>query len=330
MKYVFGPVPSRRLGQSLGIDPVPLKTCNWNCVYCQLGRTAPLTLVRGKYVPGRALLADVEEALAVSKPGEIDWVTFVGSGEPTLHSSLGWMIRRVKVHTSLPVAVITNGSLLFLPKVRDELSAADAVMPTLDAGNAWLYRQINRAAPRFTFDHLVEGIFTFRREYYGKLWIEVMLIQGINDTPEVLQELAQIMEKIQPDLVHITLPVRPPVESWVRPADDSGLQRAEQILGRVVPVSIPVASEVKATRLGDLEETILSVITRHPMHEDELHILLSQWSAGEVRAALAFLDDRNKIQMMEQDGRIFWRAARIYNAPGHQLGPNQQGQQTKE
>jgi wyosine [tRNA(Phe)-imidazoG37] synthetase (radical SAM superfamily) len=305
MKYVFGPVPSRRLGKSLGIDPVPLKTCNWNCVYCQLGRTAPLTLERGDYLPREAILADLEKTLESLLPGDADWITFVGSGEPTLHSSLGWMIRQVKARTRLPVAVITNGSLLFLSEVRQELSAADAVMPTLDAGNAWLYRHINRAAPRFSFDRLVEGLFLFRKKYTGKLWIETMLIHGMNDGENVLQEIAFILGRIQPDLVHITLPVRPPAEAGIRPADASGLERARRILGGVVPISIPVAAEAQAARLGNLAEIILSIVTRHPMQEDELNILLNRWSVEEISAVIRDLVERKQVITKERDGLVF-------------------------
>jgi wyosine [tRNA(Phe)-imidazoG37] synthetase (radical SAM superfamily) len=309
MKYVFGPVPSRRLGQSLGIDTIPLKTCNWNCVYCQLGRSVPLTSERGEYFPRADILAEVKQELAAHQTGEIDWVTFVGSGEPTLHSGIGWLIRQVKALTNLPVAVITNGSLLYLPEVCIELSTADAILPTLDAGNTWLYRQINRAAPRFTFDRLVEGLYLFRQTYSGKLWIEIMLIQGMNDTEEALQEIAQILNHIQPDQVHITLPVRPPAEAWVRPADETGLQRAEKILGKVVHLSTPAASETRAVRMGDLAKTVLSVVTRHPMQEKELFILLSRWSAEEVRAVLEDLADRHEVQTVERGGRSFWSAA---------------------
>jgi len=309
MKYIFGPVSSRRLGRSLGIDTIPLKTCNWNCVYCQLGRSVPLTFERGEYVPRHDLLEETRQVLEASRPGDIDWVTFVGSGEPTLHAGLGWMIRQVKALTDLPVAVITNGSLLYLPEVRDELSAADAVLPTLDAGNAWLYRQINRPAPRFTFSRLFKGLYLFRQTYPGKLWIELMLIQGMNDTEEALQELAILLDYIQPDQVHITLPVRPPAEAWVRPSDESGLRRAEEILGKVVPLSTPVASEARAMRVGDLAETVLSVVTRHPMQEEELLILLSRWSADEVHAALDDLAGRREIQAVERDGQRFWSAA---------------------
>jgi len=178
MKYVFGPVPSRRLGQSLGIDTIPLKTCNWNCVYCQLGRTKPLINERKEYFPPDDILTEVRQALDAHQPGEIDWVTFVGSGEPMLHSGMGYLIRKVKDMTDLPVAVITNGSLLYQPEVRQELLPADAVLPTLDAGTPGLYRHINRPHADLTFDRLLAGLIDFRREYRGKLWVEVMLEPG--------------------------------------------------------------------------------------------------------------------------------------------------------
>jgi len=309
MKYVFGPVPSRRLGKSLGIDPIPLKTCNWNCVYCQLGRSVPLTLERAEYVPRQDLIIEVEQALAAQKPGEVDWVTFVGSGEPTLHASLGWMIRQVKKCTDLPVAVITNGSLLYLPEVREEISAADAILPTLDAGNARLYKQINRAAPRFSYEHHVEGLNLFRQEYSGKLWMEVMLVQGMNDTPEALRELAQVLQTIDPDQVQITLPLRPPCEAWVRPADAAGVQQAADILGAAVSVAIPDSSQAQAARIGDLADTILSVVTRHPMRAVELQLLLSRWSAVEVQEAIRKLENQHQIQTVERGGHSFLSAA---------------------
>jgi wyosine [tRNA(Phe)-imidazoG37] synthetase (radical SAM superfamily) len=194
MNYVFGPVPTRRLGQSLGVDPVPLKTCNWNCVYCQLGRTRRLTHERKIFFPPEEIVSQVQHSLDAHQPGDIDWITFVGSGETTLHSDLGLMIRQVKSLSQLPVAVITNGSLLYLPEVRDELSAADAVLPSLDAGNSHLYRKINRPHPESSFERLVEGMTAFQKDYNGKFWVEVMLVQGQNDTEEALREIAQQMD----------------------------------------------------------------------------------------------------------------------------------------
>jgi wyosine [tRNA(Phe)-imidazoG37] synthetase (radical SAM superfamily) len=169
MKYVYGPVPSRRLGQSLGIDPIPLKTCNWNCVYCQLGRTKPVTNTRACHFPPEVIVEQVKQALNTHKRGEIDWVTFVGSGEPTLHIDIGWMIREVKAFTNLPVAVITNGTLLYQPMVREELAAADAVLPSMDAGTAELYRKINRPHPEITFERHLEGLICIQSGKQGEI-----------------------------------------------------------------------------------------------------------------------------------------------------------------
>lgn len=309
MKYVFGPVPSRRLGQSLGIDPVPLKTCNWNCVYCQLGRSVPLTNEQREYYPREDMLVEIEQALAAHKPGEIDWVTFVGSGETTLHASLGWLIREVKALTSLPVAVITNGSLLYLPEMRLELSPADAVLPSLDAGNAILYRKINRPHPEVNFMRLVEGLIAFRSEYQGKLWVEVMLIRDLNDTEPALLEIAAALERIQPDEVHILLPDRPPAETWVQPPGKDGLLRARAILGNIARVIHPASGSFDLSGAESLVDAVVGIITRHPMREEELVETLKHYSPTEVVITLSALEKSGRAQVVERYGTRFWSAA---------------------
>lgn len=308
MKHVFGPVPSRRLGQSLGIDPVPLKTCNWNCVYCQLGRSVPLTNKRQEYFPPEDIIAEVEQALASQKPGKIDWVTFVGSGETTLHSGIGWMIRQVKLLTELPVAVITNGSLLYLSEVREELSVADAVLPTLDAGSAKLYRQINRPHPEITFDRLVNGYIAFRKEYSGRLLLEVMLIQGLNDTPQELWDIAKILPRIKPDSVQITLPTRPPAEPWVQPPHEESLLQAVAILGNSAEVMHPAHGSFDLGGCDNLVDAVLGIITRHPMRQEELERTLVGWSPQHVSQTLKDLADSGQAQVVERYGARFWTA----------------------
>ena len=309
MDYVFGPVPSRRLGRSLGIDPIALKTCNWNCVYCQLGRTAPLTGERGNYTPAGQIVEEVHRALETHWSGEVDWVTFVGSGEPTLHESLGWMIRQVKALTSTPVAVITNGSLLYRPEVREELSVADAVLPSLDAGTDSLYRAINRPHPTFTFDRLVDGLAEFRHGYTGKLWIEVMLVKQLNDNEAALKDLAAVLSRIEPDEVHISLPLRPPAEPWVEPADLDGLARASSILGTIARVLPPIPEGVDLSASEDLVDAVISVISRHPMGEEELVRTLEQWKPADVREILSRLGVSGRAQVVTRFGRRFWSAS---------------------
>lgn len=309
MNYVFGPVPSRRLGKSLGIDPIPLKTCNWNCVYCQLGRTRPLTNLRREYAPRQDILGEIQQTLAAAQPGEIDWITFVGSGEPTLHSGLGWLIRQVKSLTDLPVAVITNGSLLNLPAVRAELVLADAVLPSLDAGNSQLYHKINRPWPKCTYEAHLNGLTTFRQEYAGSLWLEVMLVKDLNDTEEALQEIAGALKLIAADQVHLMLPTRPPAESWVMPTNEVGLQRAEDILGEVVHVIQPHHEQVTTSSACPLEAAIMGIITRHPMRTDELCAALGNWSQVEVQQTLERLLRVGKAKRVSRYGQHFWSAA---------------------
>jgi wyosine [tRNA(Phe)-imidazoG37] synthetase (radical SAM superfamily) len=270
--------------------------------------------MRREYIPSQDILNEIQQALAKHQPGEIDWITFVGSGEPTLHSELGWLIQQVKKLTDLPVAVITNGALLYLPKVRTELTAADAVLPSLDAGNPRLYRKINRPWPKFTFERLVEGLVTFRQEYIGKLWIEVMLLRGVNDTDEALKEIAPAISEIRPDQVHLLLPVRPPAESWVQPADETGLQRAQAILGKVTHVVQPVVVQTVSHNTDDLESAILGIITRHPMREEELCAALGRWSPGEIKQVLDKFQSAQKAKWVIRHGKQFWSAAGAYYA----------------
>lgn len=316
INQVFGPVPTRRLGQSLGIDPVPLKTCNWNCVYCQLGRTQLLKTERRDLFDVEEFLDSVRAVLESHTPGDIDWVTFVGSGETTLNSRLGEMIQGVKALTDLPVAVITNGSLLFLPEVRDALVAADAVLPSLDAGNAVLYRRINRPHPDLTFESLTDGLITFRKMYEKQYWIEVMLIEGMNDSEEALSEIADWLEMMAPDQVHIVKPTRPPAETWVQPPCEESLLRAHAILGEVATIMMPAIGSFDLRSDDNLVDAILSIITRHPMKESELVDALVIWSPGEVQQTLQKLLSSGKVQIVTRLGVRFWSASDAHYGHG--------------
>jgi wyosine [tRNA(Phe)-imidazoG37] synthetase (radical SAM superfamily) len=303
---VFGPVQSRRLGKSLGIDPVPLKTCNWNCVYCQLGRSRPLVGERAEYVPTPEILDEARQALARIGRPDIEWVTFVGSGETTLHINLGTLIRNVREFTEAPIAVITNGSFLFSPQVRQDLRVADAVLPALDAGSPERYRQINRPHPYFTFDRHINGLIEFRQEFAGSLWLEVMMLQGVNDDERALLDLRHVIDRIQPDRVHLAVPFRPPAESWVRPAGEEGLMRARAILGDVATVMHPAEGQRMSAGEGGLREAIMGVITRHPMRLEELKRMLEDQEGGQVECALQLLAEEGRAEVVERLGACFW------------------------
>lgn len=309
MKHVYGPVPSRRLGRSLGIDPIPLKTCNCNCVYCQLGRTTPLVSKRRNYFPPDEIMAQVRAALEAHQPGVIDWITFVGSGEPTLHSGLGLMIRQVKALSDIPVAVITNGTLLHRSDVRRELMAADAVMPSLDAGCSLLHRAINRPHPRLDYHRIVDGLIAFRRAWRGQLWVEVMLIKDLNDSETALRAIASALNRIAPDEIHLSLPTRPPAECWVLPADEEGLMRATAILGESARVIHPVQGDFDLSGYDNVIDAVVAVISRHPMREEELVSNLTRWAPDKVSSALEELAAGGRAQVVTRLGHRFWAAA---------------------
>ena len=270
--------------------------------------------LRAEYFPREAMLAEIKETLKSHKKSEIDWITFVGSGEPTLHSSLGWLIAEVKKLTEIPVAVITNGSLLYLPEVRQELLLADAVMPTLDAGDAETYKKINRPMGQFTFKRLVDGMIAFRKEYTGKLWVEIMLIKGINDSLSTLNLLAETLKQIQPDEVHINLPTRPPAEPWVAPPDDEGLLRATAILGDIAKIVTPIQGDFDLSGYENITDAIVGIVTRHPMRENQLIQTLTRWSPDEVNETLSSLTQDGRIQVITRYGVRFWSVTQAHYA----------------
>jgi hypothetical protein len=228
---------------------------------------------------------------------------------PALHANIGWLIRQVKKITDLPVAVITNGALLYLPEVRQDLMVADAVLPSLDAGTAKLYRQINRPHPEITFERLLEGLTDFQKEYTGKLWIEVMLIRDLNDTEEALRAIAEALHKIGPDEVHINLPTRPPVETWVQPPNDEGLMRASAILGDIAQVVHPAEGTFDLSGYDNVLDAIIGIITRHPMRQVQFEKTLAQWAPKQVVQSLAELEASGRAQVVERYGIRFWSAS---------------------
>ncbi len=232
MKYIYGPVRSRRLGNSLGISTVPYKVCPFDCVYCQLNKTLTKTDKRRRYVEERVLLAELRDFWR-HKPKEthIDCVTFSGSGEPTLHTGLGRLIRDAKKITGCPVVVLTNGALLTDERVRRDLKDADIVVPSLDAVTQEVFENIDRPLPGLRMEEIIEAMVRFREEFTGAIWVEVMLVRGINDDAAALKEMKKVIDRIRPEKVQLNSPVRPPAHRWVKPATRAALREACRILG---------------------------------------------------------------------------------------------------
>ncbi len=311
MRRVYGPVPSRRLGRSLGVNPIPFKTCNYSCVYCQLGRTTHMTNERRDFFPPEELLNEIKGVLEPEgSEHEIDFVTFIGEGEPTLCKSLGWLISKTKELADIPVAVDTNGSLLYQADVRNELSLADVVMPSLDAGTAGTFRKINRPFRGIAFDAMVEGIERFRRAYAGELWVEVMLVKGLNDSEAELQALKRRLERIEPDRLYINVPIRPPAEPWAVPPDQEAIVLAQEILSdlNVVDITAEEQGEFSIAGFSNPEEAILAIIRRHPMREEQVIETLKHFEVEEeaVQESLQRLAKSGKIKKVTYREKVFW------------------------
>lgn len=263
MSYIFGPVPSRRLGFSLGVDVIPLKVCSYNCIYCQLGRTTRKTMHRDEYVPVAPVVEELQNVLSMGQ--RIDYITFSGSGEPTLHAQIGEIIRAVKGMTSIPVAVLTNGSLLCLKKVREDLSAADLVVPSMDAISEEVFRRINRPHGRLRIEAVLGGLKAFRRDFQGKVWLEIMLVKGVNDHPEEIERMARVAAEIGPDRIQLNTVVRPPAEASARPLTMEEMEWIRDQMGERAEVIAAFQRREQSAYRADMEQAILAMVARRPV-----------------------------------------------------------------
>ncbi|NLA40605.1 MAG: radical SAM protein [Smithella sp.] len=263
-KYVYGPVPSRRLGRSLGLDLIPFKTCSYNCIYCQLGNTTDLTIERRNYVPADDVLAELKEKLASGIT--CDYISLAGSGEPTLCASTGKLIAGIKEMTDIPISVITNGALLYLPEVRRELKRADLVIPSLDAGDAALFDYVNRPHPDIVFERVVEGLIAFAGDFSGRLLLEVLLVSGVSGLGDEVKNIAALAEKIRPEKVQLGTVTRPALEDFACAVKPEQMKKlAGLFTGKVelLPNDQPVVSVLDATSEAT-DADILNLLARRP------------------------------------------------------------------
>jgi len=211
-KYIFGPVPSRRFGRSLGVDLTPFKTCSQNCIYCQLGQTTRRTLIRDEYHPLSEVICELKNW--IESGAEADYITLSGSGEPTLHTGFGSILAYIKGNSKIPTAVLTNATLLNQADVRDSACLADVVKVTLSAFDQNSYEWVNRPHPELRFEQLIEGQKALRAQFQGELWMEVFLVNGINSSSTAVEKMAAIAAEIRPDRIHLNTAVRPPAEEF--------------------------------------------------------------------------------------------------------------------
>ncbi len=268
-KYLYGPVPSRRLGRSLGIDVVPYKICTYDCIYCQIGRTTEKTLVRKEYAPVSEILGEVREFLR-EEGSSVDHLSLSGSGEPTLHSHIRSAIEGIKAITSIPIAVITNGSLLYDEEVRRDLLRADTVLPSLDAVSADVFMRINRPHPGFTVEKVIEGLVEFRKVYKGQIWLEILFCKAVNDGKEELSRMKKAVDRIQPDRIHLNTVVRPPSEKGAVPLNQKEMEEIRAFFGEKASVISEFDRHPPTVSERDIKRQILEILKRRPLSLSDL------------------------------------------------------------
>jgi len=307
-KHLFGPVPSRRLGLSLGIDPIPYKTCSFDCVYCECGATTNLTSTRKEYIPVDEIISELDSFL--SNNPTLDYITFSGSGEPTLNIGIERIITFLKKKfPQYKIAVITNSSLFPDPEVRKELLLADVIMPSLDAVSYNISQKINRPVKGIRPVDIIQGLISFRREFPGKIWLEIFIIPGINDTDEEIEKFHAVLKKINPDLIQLNSIDRPGTENWVVPADEETLVKIKKKFEYLPVVTISnyqKREKVKSYNFK-IEDAILATISRRPCTADDLSEILDIHLA-ELNKYLDALHEKDMIEAVKRPRGLFFRA----------------------
>ncbi len=316
-KYLYGPVPSRRLGRSIGIDIIPFKVCTLDCVYCQLGRTTKISIERKDYGLIDPIVKELKQALAEGI--EADFITIAGSGEPTLNSRLGELVDNIKAVTSIDVAVLTNGTLFDRPDVRADCARADVVMPSLDAGDEETFRKVNRPHPGISIESVISGLCEFRNEFSGKIWLEVLLVEGINTGTEQVARIREAIDRIRPDKIHLNTAVRPAGEAYVKRLDSARLQEIAQRLGPRCEViaDFTAASDINLSddntigaesSYNKITEDVLSMLKRRPCSLNDICSSM-KIHRNEAIKYISDLQQRKLICSDNKDGIVFFKTS---------------------
>jgi wyosine [tRNA(Phe)-imidazoG37] synthetase (radical SAM superfamily) len=305
--YLFGPVPSRRLGISLGLDLVPMKTCTLNCIYCECGRTTNLSLERKEYVPFEAVKEELTHYLSHNPMP--DYVTFSGSGEPLLNSRIGDVVHFMKdLIPDIPIAVLTNGTLLFQKQACDDIREATVVIPSLDAATERVFRKINRPHPQLKIDTIISGLIKLRKDYTGQIWLEVFIVPGLNDTEQELTALKQSIVKIEPDRIQLNTLDRPGTVPTIHAATWKELEHVLDFwqLGNAEIIAKAQERKELMSYRTDVESAILETIERRPCTLKDLSQFLGL-HANELNKYLDVLEADKKIKAVKQERGFFYQ-----------------------
>lgn len=306
-KYLFGPVPSRRLGMSLGVDLVPKKVCSLDCVYCEAGKTTKLTTERMEYVKTEKIIGELTDYF-LNNP-DPDYITFSGYGEPTLNLAIGEVLDFIKQNKpDIPVAVLTNGTLFGDEIVRQSILKADLVLPSLDAATEAVFRKINRPPDSLMFDDYIQGLIDFSREFSGKIWLEIFILPDYNDSEEELAALKEIIVQIKPDSIQLNTLDRPGTVADLRGATRAELQRVVdfwQMDNVIIIAASPERKKIRSYRT-DTESAILETIARRPCTVDDLAKILGL-HINEVNKYLDVLEAEQKIETTKQERGYFYK-----------------------
>ena len=302
MKYIFGPVPSRRLGKSLGIDVIPPKTCTFDCIYCQVGRTTSKSVTREDFVPIEPIINELKEVLKSKKP---DYITISGSGEPTLFSNLGTLIDEIRKTTDIKIAVITNGSLLYKSEVRKDLLKTDLVLPTLAADSKNTYDKIHRHHDDISFEKHVEGLIKFREEYSGQIWLEIFFMKNVNDSPQQVDMISNIASQVNADKIQLNTCSRPS-------ADKCEIVKEtflEEISSKFKPKAEVIADYPESAGHNKADEQeILDYLARRPATIEDLSSALDIASL-ELLKVLPHMVENKLIESYHWNQKVYYKVA---------------------
>ncbi len=297
--HIYGPVPSRRLGFSLGIDIIPFKTCSLNCIYCQIGPTTKKIIHRKEYLSSSGILSQIKKKLSSGQ--RIDYITFSGSGEPTLNKILEKLIREIRKITSIPVAVLTNSTLLSQKSTRNALMHADLVVPSLDAATQEIFVKVNRPHSSLKLEEIIKGLWKFRQEFKGSIWLEIMLVKSVNDSPSHIRKLKKAIAEIKPDKVQLNTVIRPPAEKNARPLSLRELEKINKVFGKNCEIIAEFSREAQKSTPENLEGAILSLIQRRPVTLADISNSLGKHK-NEIIKYLNFLLVEGKIKSVIHKG----------------------------